>query len=331
MKIDHLSELEILNLKLKDLAKLSGPSFISKRINKIKRELTNKGLTFEVSYYFGTEWFCADGSIGIALPHYLLHPKLEKIEKKYLGYTEGILENDFLALFRHELGHAIDNAFQLKNLKTREQIFGPHSIPYPDSYLANPYSKKFVKHLKNNYAQAHPEEDWAETFAVWLTPKSNWQKKYATWPAIEKLKYMDKVLSQLKNTPSKIKGQRTPYNIKNDNRTLRQYILDTRKERRLNRRAFYTNKLPKSLKANQGFSFKSILQKNEFYIIQKVAFQTGQNRYRIKPMMNLFKMETKDCLISPKLKKQKALSLISKLIIKEQPRFLRQGRHRIKM
>ena len=28
------------------------------------------------------------------------------------------------------------------------------------------------------YAASHPEEDFAETFAVWLTPRSNWRQSF---------------------------------------------------------------------------------------------------------------------------------------------------------
>ena len=47
------------------------------------------------------------------------------------------------------------------------------------------------------YAQAHPDEDFAETFSVWLTPRSNWRKVYGRWPAIRKLEYMDRTMKRI--------------------------------------------------------------------------------------------------------------------------------------
>jgi hypothetical protein len=47
------------------------------------------------------------------------------------------------------------------------------------------------------YAQKHPDEDFAETFAVWMTPRSNWRKRYQGWGAMQKLKYMERIGKKL--------------------------------------------------------------------------------------------------------------------------------------
>jgi hypothetical protein len=43
------------------------------------------------------------------------------------------------------------------------------------------------------YAQKHPDEDFAESFAVWLTPRSQWRKRYEGWGALAKLQYVDRM------------------------------------------------------------------------------------------------------------------------------------------
>ena len=43
-----------------------------------------------------------------------------------------------------------------------------------------------------HYAQKHPDEDWAETFAVWLEG-GPWRRRYRDWQvALAKLEYVDR-------------------------------------------------------------------------------------------------------------------------------------------
>ena len=76
-------------------------------------------------------------------------------------------------------------------------LFGRSSTRYPSYYRPDPASRSFVQHLRLWYAQSHPDEDFAETFAVWLTPRSNWRKRYAGWPALKKLQYVDELMAEI--------------------------------------------------------------------------------------------------------------------------------------
>jgi hypothetical protein len=102
-----------------------------------------------------------------------------------------------MKILRHEAGHAIDNGYKLRQRRRRQQIFGPSYMHYPDYYTPKPYSKSFVLHLDSWYAQSHPDEDFAETFAVWLTPGSRWRQQYKGWPAMQKLRYVDRLAAVL--------------------------------------------------------------------------------------------------------------------------------------
>ena len=97
-----------------------------------------------------------------------------------------------MRILRHEAGHAIDNAYRLRRRRRWREVFGPASRPYPARYRARAGSRRYVHHLGEWYAQAHPTEDFAETFAVWLTPKSAWRRNYAGWPALHKLQAVDR-------------------------------------------------------------------------------------------------------------------------------------------
>ncbi|MGE4056575.1 MAG: putative zinc-binding metallopeptidase, partial [Vicinamibacterales bacterium] len=124
--------------------------------------------------WLSDEWFTPDGVPGVAIPFYLAHPRLEKLELAQMLEVEGGDATTCLRILRHEAGHAIDNAYQLRRRSTRRRIFGLPSLAYPEYYLPKPYSKSFVQHLDHWYAQSHPDEDCAETFAVWLDRGSQW-------------------------------------------------------------------------------------------------------------------------------------------------------------
>ena len=128
-------------------------------------------LTFRPHYWLSDEWFTPDDVPGIAIPFYLAHPRLAKLELAQMLEVEGGDPESCLMILRHEAGHAIDNAYQLRRRPTRRRLFGPPATPYPEYYTPKPYSKSFVQHLDHWYAQSHPDEDFAETFAVWLDPQ----------------------------------------------------------------------------------------------------------------------------------------------------------------
>ena len=108
----------------------------------------------------------------------------------------------FMKLIRHEAAHAYSYAYQLPRKKKWQQIFGHTSREEtPDFYRPRPFSRSYVVHLDDWYAQSHPDEDFAETFAVWLTPGLDWRKRYAGWKALQKLEYVDELMRSLAGKP----------------------------------------------------------------------------------------------------------------------------------
>ena len=109
-------------------------------------------------------------------------------------------------LMFHECGHAVDHAFKLSPRKAWRDVFGDPRAEYdPTIYHHRPYSKAFVLHLPNWYAQSHPDEDFAETFAVWLAlPAEEWRKHYAGWKALEKLEYIERTMRSIAGKPPKV-------------------------------------------------------------------------------------------------------------------------------
>ena len=197
----------LLQIRMCDLGLSIAGTDLEDRIAVVNGELASRQLALP-HYWLSDEWFTPDGVPGVAIPFYLAHPRLAKLELAQMLEVEGGDPASCLKILRHEAGHAIDNAYQLRRRRTRRRLFGSPSTEYPGYYTPKPYSKSFVQHLDHWYAQSHPDEDFAETFAVWLDPSSLWPVQYAGWPAQRKLEYMDRVMRALARTRPRITTKR---------------------------------------------------------------------------------------------------------------------------
>ena len=155
-------------------------------LNDLQEELEERDLRIRPHAWLSDEWFSPDTTPGIAIPFYLAHPRLMRLERKMIIDVEGGTRHECMRILRHETGHVVQNAFRLQRRRRWQELFGRSSTHYPRFYRPNPASKNYVQHLRLWYAQSHPDEDFAETFAVWLKPRSDWKKRYAGWPALRK-------------------------------------------------------------------------------------------------------------------------------------------------
>ena len=174
-------------------------------VNKLYDELRARGLAFLPPVYLSDEWGCPDSTPVIAAPFYLADERLMRIEEERAAGVES--EAESMRYLRHEAGHAYNYAYRLYDRPEWRQLFGPYSRPYRDRYHADPFSRQYVRHILGWYAQKHPDEDFAETFAVWLTPGSRWRERYASWPALAKLDYVDRVLQEIAHEPPVVSAQ----------------------------------------------------------------------------------------------------------------------------
>ena len=159
------------------------------------RELGSRGIAFRPSVYLSDQWGCPDGTPLIGVPFYLADERLERIEAEMAGSVED--DDEAMRYLRHEAGHAINYAFQLYERPEWRSQFGSFTKPYRERYRADPFSRSHVRHILGWYAQKHPDEDFAETFAVWLTPDLDWREQYAGWPALAKLEYVDRLMTDI--------------------------------------------------------------------------------------------------------------------------------------
>ncbi len=164
----------------------------------LERELEGRGIRLRPRFYLSTEWGVPFGTIAIAIPFYLARPDLTRLHAERTGFVEGLSGADLLRYLRHEMGHVVNYAYRLYDRPEWVRLFGSMTQPYVEDYRPQPFSRRFVRHLPGWYAQKHPDEDWAETFAVWMTPNLDWRAEYAGWPdALAKLEHCDRTLAEL--------------------------------------------------------------------------------------------------------------------------------------
>jgi hypothetical protein len=174
-----LPDSELLKLRFRDLKVTIAGTWLERCLKDLYDELAQRGLRIRPHAWMSNEWFSPDDTPGIAIPFYLAHPRLMRLERKLIIDVEGGTVPECMRILRHEAGHVVQVAYQLHRRRRWRELFGPSSTRYPRYYRPNPASRRYVYHLPLWYAQSHPDEDFAETFAVWLTPRSNWRKRYA--------------------------------------------------------------------------------------------------------------------------------------------------------
>src|ERR1041385_7571416 len=197
-----LSDEQLLERRISSLGLTLEGTSLQPLIQQLYNELTAKGLAFNPPTHIGDEWFVPIGVPAIFIPFFLVHDRLRSLERSMMLEVEGETPEWFMKLMRHEAGHAYMYAYQLTRKKRWKQCFGQTSREEtPDTYRPRPFSRSYVMHLEDWYAQSHPDEDFAETFAVWLTPGLDWRKDYAGWPALRKLEYVDERMRSLAGKP----------------------------------------------------------------------------------------------------------------------------------
>src|SRR6266568_2917316 len=160
---------QIQNTRICDLGLTVEGSAVEKLVQQLYRELEQKKITrFRPACYLTDEWGCPSGEPVIGIPFYLARPDLGQIER------------------------------EINDLEDHREIM-IYRRPYRENYRPVLFSKDYVRYLPGWYAQKHPDEDFAETFAVWMTPRSGWRKKYRGWGAMAKLRYMERIAKEVGN------------------------------------------------------------------------------------------------------------------------------------
>lgn len=197
---------ELLSKPIRDLGLRLDGSPLERFVHQLYRELEKKGIKkFRPACYLSDEWGCPSGEPVIGIPFYLADPQLAKLEREMNDLEDS---REIMMYMRHEAGHAFNYAYELFKTPEWRELFGSFRRPYRDAYRPVPFSRSYVRHIAGWYAQKHPDEDFAETFAVWLTPGSRWRERYRGWRALTKLKYVDRIARQFGDVdPIRQRGQ----------------------------------------------------------------------------------------------------------------------------
>ena len=213
----------LLQLRLRDLHVAIAGTWLEGCLDDLHDELAERGLRIRPHAWLSDEWFSPEAAPGIAIPFYLAHPRLMRLERMMMIDVEGGSRPECMRILRHEAGHVLQHSYQLHRRRRWQQLFGRSSIRYPQYYRPNPASKNYVQHLRLWYAQSHPDEDFAETFAVWLKPRSDWRKRYADWPALRKLDYVDELMAEIADQKPLLNGRLTIDPLSRLTRTLAEH------------------------------------------------------------------------------------------------------------
>lgn len=291
-ELSDLTDAEILKLRFKNISLSIAGSDIESLIEQLNSELEAKGLFFRPQFFLGDEWFSPEGMNAISIPFYLANNRLKNLEKTLMLEVEGGDPDWFMKLLRHEAGHCFDHCYKFSKRKKWSQVFGSPNVEYqPDTYRPQPYSKSYVKHLDRWYAQAHPDEDFAETFAVWLNPNCDWKKEYAKWPvALAKLNYMDQLARESIKLKINAEKGRPPSAVAHLTSTLEKHYSRKKRENSDGYPDFYDSDLKLIFNGDVDLSKREhsasrFMNKHRKAIVATVAWATSERKFTIDALV----------------------------------------------
>jgi hypothetical protein len=278
---------KLLSRKIADLALKIPGTRLEDLVNKLYEELENSGISFRPKTYLSDEWGCPQGIPVIGIPFYLADPRLCELEGELTG-IEAETDEEIMMCLRHEAGHAFNYAYRLYLKAEWRRLFGPFSRSYKEEYKPIPFSARFVHHIPGWYAQKHPDDDFAETFAVWLTPGLEWKKRYAGTPALTKLNYVDRVVRRYGRKPLICEDERLDKPVQELKMTL-----DTWYDRnknfnsgRLKLHRIINEDLLRLFPESEGLPAVEVLLSNSRRLIRDVNYWTGMDRHILESLFS---------------------------------------------
>lgn len=297
INLSKFSEEDLLNLRVCELPLSLAGTWLEECIGELYQELESKEICFKPPCYLADEWLTPDKEPVIGVPFFLAHPALIKLEKKMVLDAEGASRPWCMRLLRHEAGHAVNYAYKLYRRKKWQKVFGQFSKEYADTYRFRPYSRSFVRHLEDYYAQYHPDEDFAETFAVWLTPGLKWQSQYKGWKALDKLNYVDELMSEIKGKEPLVKRGKKYWEASRMRITLKNFYKKKRHSYMEDFPDFHDSNLKKIFvfieplersqsKKNKESLAADTIRRYKKDILNNVAKWTGEKKYIINDLLD---------------------------------------------
>ena len=277
----------VLGTKVSELGLKVEGSPVEGYIRELYKDLERRGFKqFRPVCYLTDEWGCPDQQPVLGIPFYLADPKLRKLEK-----AADALESDrqVMMYMRHEAGHVFNYAYRLYTTPEWRRLFGPFFRSYRDEYRPIPFSRDFVRHIEGWYAQKHPDEDFAETFAVWLTPRSAWRRRYKGWPAMQKLRYVERVARALADVEPIVNTGEVDITPADIGETVEQFYEKAAEERQTRIDIALDAHLPQiflTRKRKESRPAADIVSKYQRELVEKIAYWTGVPRPIVRAMID---------------------------------------------
>jgi putative zinc-binding metallo-peptidase len=329
----HWHDKDLLDLRICDLGVGIPGSPLAPRIEQLHGELGERGLSFRPYFWLSDDWYTPDGLPGVALPFYMGHPRLMRLEETQMLEVEGGTPEWCMRILRHEAGHAIENAYRLRRRRRRVRLFGRSSQKYPASYAPRPYSRSFVQHLEGWYAQSHPDEDFAETFAVWLTPGSEWEERYAGWPALKKLRYVAELMRELAGVAPPARSRREVDPAAKLEKTLRTHYEEKRRRYGVELPRLYDRALRRLFSSAPEYRHNPpaavVLRRLRKEVRRLVAGWTGAYQYTVDQVLEDMLKRCRELELRLTGSEAQAKLDFAILLTVQTMNFLHSGRHRV--
>lgn len=322
---------ELLETPLRNLHVSIDGTMVGRLLDRLYGELEAREIMHRPHVWVSSEWFSPDGVPGFAVPFYLLHPRLARLERRMMLEVEGGSAREGMKILRHEAGHAICTAYRLHYKRRWREIFGRYSDPYPTYYMPDPTSREFVLHFNAWYAQAHPAEDFAETFAVWLRPRAQWRRQYRGWAALRKLEFVDSLMEGIKRKRPTVRSRVRVEPLRELRITLREHYVGKRRRYAEDWPDFFDRDLrrvfsndPKHARRETAARF---LLRVRPRILGMVAEWTGHHPYNIDQLVKDIIDRCKELKLRLARPKKEAELHIALMLAVQTMNYLHAGRH----
>lgn len=295
----------LLRARIKDLKLQVAGTPLERLIQQLYAELDARGVDLKPECYLSDQWGCPSGVPVIGVPFYLANPHLHLIEEELGGGFES--EKDIRMFLRHEAGHAFCYAYKLYETPEWRALFGDYDAPYREDFKAKPFSRKYVVHIPGWYAQKHADEDFAETFAVWLASDSQWRERYKNWPALKKLQYVEEMVQRTGHTAPLVQLSDRDLDVSDMEETVADYYrlrdldekVDVALGEKLDQELLQVFELPG--KGDQNAH--ALVKRERQNLIQSVSQFAGVNRAVVRSVVDhlLLRLKTLELTTSGKL------------------------------
>jgi len=328
-----LRDEELLDVRMSELRLQIKGTVLEDRIAQLHSELESRSIRLRPHCWLAEEWFAADGVPGIAVPFYLAHPRLMELERRQMLSVEGGSRDECMRILRHEAGHALESAFRLNRRHEWRRVFGSASKAYPTHYRVQPSSKEYVLHLGSWYAQSHPSEDFAETFAVWLKPESRWRRRYADWPALRKLEYVDKLMLELADVPPPVRSRERVEPLPRIRKTLREHYRCKQESYAAAYPAVYDRALRRLFSGrNRSYDYESaavFLRRHRGELSESVSQFIGVHQYVVDQLLLDMILQTRRLGLRRHRSESRTKLAAEVMLTVQTKKFLRAGRHKL--